>query len=91
MGCGREDRHVGADLGEDDSGGERPDPGDLIETGHRCGERGGQMGLDLVIDGGDVGVDAVDMVEHAGQQEPVMVVEVAVESLFELADLGSHP
>ncbi len=49
------------------------------------------MRLDLGIDGGDVGVDTVDAVQHPGQQKPVMIVEVPVERLFEAADLGPHP
>ena len=49
------------------------------------------MRLDLLVDGGDVGVDAVDASEHAGQQEPVMVIEVPVEGFLELGDFGAHP
>ena len=61
--CGGEARHVCADLGEDDRGGDRPDAGDLIQACRRRGERG-QIRLDLGVDGGDVGVDTVDTVQH---------------------------
>ena len=88
--CGRESRHVHPDLGDDDGGGDRPDAGDFIQAGRRHGERG-QVGLDLGVDGGDVGVDTVDTVQHPGQQESVMLVEVAVERLLEPTDLGAHP
>jgi hypothetical protein len=54
--CGGEARHVCADLGEDDRGGDRPDAGDRIQACRRRGERG-QIRLDLGVDGGDVGVD----------------------------------
>jgi hypothetical protein len=49
------------------------------------------MRLDLLVNGGDVGVDAVDAGQHPGQQEPVMLIEVAVEGFLELGDLGAHP
>ena len=56
---GGEPGHVQADLGDDRLRGGDPDAGDLIEPGHRRGERG-----DLLIDPAlhpiDVGVDAVD-------------------------------
>jgi hypothetical protein len=47
--------------------------------------------LDLGVDGRDVGVDGVDPGRHPGQQEAVVVVEMAGERLFQLADLGPHP
>ena len=87
---GREPGHVHPDLGDDDGGGGRPDAGDLIQACCRRGERG-QVRLDLGVDGGDVGVETVDAVEHPGQQETVMIVEVPVERLLEPADLGPHP
>ena len=87
---GGEPGHVDPDLGDDRRGGDRPDAGDVIEAGRRCRERG-QIRLDLGVDGGDVGVDRVDARQHPGQQEPVVVVEVAVERLLEEADLGPHP
>ena len=74
----------------DDRGGDRPDAGDLIQACRRRRERG-KIGLDLVVEGGDVGVNAVDAVQHPGQQEAVVGVEVAVERLLEPADLGPHP
>jgi hypothetical protein len=82
-------RHVCADLGEDDRGGDRPDAGDLIQACRRR-ERG-RLRLDLFVDGGDVGVNVIDAVQHPREQEPVVGVEVAVERLLEPADLGPHP
>jgi hypothetical protein len=49
------------------------------------------MCLDFGVEGGDVGVDTVDPVQHLGQQEPVVVVEVPVERLLEPVDFGTHP
>src|ERR687888_47285 len=71
-GGGGEAGHVQADLGDEDRGGGRSDPGDLIEAGHRVGERG-QVGLDLGFDVGDVGGGGVDAGQHLGQQERVVV------------------
>ena len=68
--------HVEANLGDDDRGRGRPDPGDLIEPGDRISERG-QVLPDLGVDGGDVGVDGVNTGQHPGQQEPVMIIEGA--------------
>ena len=65
---GREPGHVDPDLGEDDRGGDGADAGNLIQACRRCRERG-QLRLDLFVDGGDVGVDAVDPGQHPGQQE----------------------
>ena len=73
---GGEPGHVETDLGDDDRGRGRPDPGDLLETGDRVSERG-QVLSDLGVDGGDVEVDGVDAGQHPGQQEPVVVVEGA--------------
>ena len=60
---GGEPGHVHPDLGDDHGGGDRPDAGDLIQACRRRRERG-QIRLDLFVDGGDVGVDAVDAVQH---------------------------
>ena len=84
-----ESGHVGTDFGDDDRGGDRPDPGDVIQACRRRGERG-QVRLDLGVDGRDVGVDGVDAGQHPGQQEAVVVVEVSGERFFQLADLGPH-
>ena len=63
VGGGGESGHVETDLGDDDGGRGRPDPGDLIEPGYRVSERG-QMLPDLGVDGGDVGVDGVEAGQH---------------------------
>ena len=90
MSGGWEPGHVQADLGDDGGGRDRPDAGYVIQPCRRRRERG-QMRLDLLVNGGDVGIDAVDAGQHAGQQEPVMLIEVAVEGFLELGDLGGYP
>jgi hypothetical protein len=69
---------------------DRTDARDLIEASRRLGERG-QLRLDLGIDRGDVGVEALDPRQHARQQEPVMIGEVPVEGLLQPIDLAAHP
>lgn len=73
---GGEAGHVGADLGEDDAGGGRADPGDLIEAGDHVTESG-HLRLDLGVEGGDVSLDRVDPGQHPRQQELVVPVERA--------------
>ena len=77
----------GADLGDDDRGGGAADAGDLIEPGHCFLERGDHL-LDPLGQLGDVGVEPVDPGQHLGEQERVMVGEVAGERLLQLADLA---
>ena len=66
MGWGREAGHVHAALGDDDRGRGGTDSGDLIQAGHRWGERG-ELGVDLGFDVADVRVQGVDAGEHLGQ------------------------
>ena len=87
---GGEPAHVGADLGDDDRGGDRADPGDLLKPGHGVSERA-QLGFDALVDLGDVSADRVNPGEHLGQQERVMVGEVPVERLLQLAHLRAQP
>lgn len=75
---------------DDHAGGGAPDPGDLIESGHRLLERG-DLGVDTFLQSGGVGADGVDAGQHGGQQEGVVVVEVADERLLQLRDLHPHP
>ena len=82
--------HIHPDLGDDDRGGNRSDAGYLIQPCRCCRERD-QMRLDLVVEGGDIGLGAVDAVQHPGQQEPVMIIEVTVERFLKAGDLGAHP
>ena len=89
MARGGEAAHVGADLGDDHLGGGPADPADLIQPVDRWGERG-DLGLDLGLQLGDVGAGLVDAAKHLGQQEPVMVAEVAGEGLLQLAELGAQ-
>ena len=64
-----------------------PTAGDLIQFGHRRGERG-----DLLIDPGlhdvDVGGDAVDAGQHGAQQERVVIGEPPGERLLQPPGLG---
>jgi hypothetical protein len=87
---GREPGHVHTDLGDDDRGRRRPDPGDLVQPSGRVTERG-QMPLDLFIDRGDVPVDLIDPTEHGREQEPVVRIEVTGERFLQLRDLLPHP
>jgi hypothetical protein len=89
MAWGGEAAHVGADLGDDYPGGGAADPGDLIQPVDRSGERG-DLGLDLGLQLGDVGAGLVDARQHPGQQERVVVAEVAGEGLLQLAALGAQ-
>ena len=90
VGGGGKPGHVHPDLGDDDRGGDRSDAGYLIQPGRRCRERD-QVRLDLLVEGGDIGRDVIDAVEHPGEQEPVMIIDVAVERVLEECDLGAHP
>jgi hypothetical protein len=87
---GRERGHVVADLGNDHRGRGGTDAGDLVQAGHRVSERG-DLGLDLGVEVGDVHVERIDVGEHLGQQEAVVVGEVPDERLLQLGDLGAHP
>jgi len=51
-----------------------PDAGDLIQLGHRRGERGDLL-IDPVLHAVDVGGDPVDPGEHGAQQERVVIGE----------------
>jgi hypothetical protein len=84
---GREPGYVGPDLGQDQLRGGGPDAGDLIEPGHRLGERG-DLGIDPILQNGDVGGDAVDPLEHPVQQERVVLGEPAGQRLAEPCGLG---
>jgi hypothetical protein len=59
------------------------DAGDLIQPVGRHLERG-DLGLDLAVEGGDVGAGLVDARHHGLQQEGVMVGEAADEGLLPL-------
>lgn len=69
---GGEGGHVSADLGQDHLRGDRPNPGDRIQPGH-CGRQLAELGLDARLDGGDVGGDRVDAVQHLVQQKGVVL------------------
>jgi hypothetical protein len=61
-------------LDDDHFGRGGTDPGDLIQVGHRCGDRG-VLGLGLGVEVGDVGAALIDAGEDRGQQEAVVVGE----------------
>jgi len=82
VGGGREATHVDPDLGDEHVGGGPADPGDLIQLIDRRRERADLLG-DLGLQRGDVDADLVDAGQHGGQQEPVMVAEVAGERLLQ--------
>ena len=86
---GGEPPHVGPDLGQDRAGGDGADAGDLGQALDRCGVRGGHL-LDPLIQRGDVGVDSVGPGQHLGQQERVVIGEVAGERLLQRGDLAAH-
>jgi len=87
---GREPGHVDADLGDDHAGGDVPDAGDLIQTCRRGDERG-DLGIDALVEVGDVGATPINAIEHLGQQERVVVAETAGERLLQVGDLAAHP
>ena len=82
MARGGEAAHVGTDLGNDHLGGGAADPGDLIQPVGRQLKRG-DLGLDVDLQGGDVGAGLVDAAKHGGEQEGVMVTEAATEGLLQ--------
>jgi hypothetical protein len=86
---GVEPGHVQADLGQDRPGCGDPDAGDRIKPSHRLGERG-DLGVEPFLHGGDVGGDRVDAVQHARQQERVVVGEPAGQRLGEAGGLGTQ-
>jgi hypothetical protein len=51
----------------------------------------GDLGLDLGVQRGHVGAGVVDALQHRLEQESVMVAEVAMEGLFQQAELGTQP
>jgi hypothetical protein len=66
------------------------DPGDLVETPDRLGERGDQL-LDLGFDRGDIRAGLVDPGRHRAQQERVVIGEAPHERLLQPRDLWAHP
>jgi hypothetical protein len=70
-------------------GGGPADPGDLIQLVDRRRERGDLL-VELGLERGDVDADLVDAGQHRGQQERVMVAEVAGERLLQHAKLGAQ-
>ena len=90
MGGGGEDGHVGADLGDDVLGADRPDTVDLIELPDL-----GQVGFGQLLDPGgerlDLGGVVVDGDQHHRQHGGVLIGEEgAFQRLFQPADLAAH-
>jgi hypothetical protein len=85
----REDGHVDTELGDELLGADPSDAGHRIQLGDLSRERG-----DLLVDPGGQLLDPtgqlVDPFQHHLAEEPVMVVEVPSQGLFELAELGPH-
>ena len=72
MTFGREAVHVDADLRNDDLGAEIADAGDGAQDLDR-GAKGLDMGVDLLIDLTDSGVDRIDMLNSPGRAAPPQV------------------
>ena len=62
MAFGREAAHVDADLGDDDLGAELADAGDRAQDCDRRA-KGLDVGVDLLVNLGDGGIDGVDVLE----------------------------
>ena len=86
---GREAGHIGADLGDQVLRGDDADAGDLVELGH-LGGAGGQSLPDPGGEGGDLGGDRVDPVQHHARQEGVVIGEVPGQGLLKHAVLSAH-
>jgi hypothetical protein len=84
---GREATHIGAALSQDHLRGDRPDPGNGVEPGHR-GCQLAELGVNPVLHDGDVGGDAVDPLQHLGQQGRVVLGEPAGQRLGQAIGLG---
>jgi len=76
-------------IGDDDLRCGDSDAGDLVQAGHRVSERG-DLGLDPILELGDVSTQAVDVAEHPLQQEHLMVGDAADQRLGQDADLAAH-
>ena len=87
---GGEAGHVGADLGDDRLRGGPANATDLIQPLDRRPERG-DLGLDLAVQFGDVDAGLVDAAQHRGQQEGVVVGELAGQRLTQRRELDPHP
>ena len=81
--------HVDTDLGDELLGADPSDAGHRVQLGDLGRERS-----DLLVDVCgqllDLGGEVVDAFQHHLAEERVMVVEVASQGLFELAELGAH-
>ena len=87
---GREDAHVGADLGDEVLGGGDPEPGDSVELLDLPLVRPAHL-RDLLIQDLDLGSELVDAVQHHLQYEGVLLGEErAVQGLFQLGGLAAH-
>ena len=86
---GGEHVHIDAEFGDEVLGGGGADAGDLVETGD-LGGVGGDGVLDGVGQLVDSGGEVVDAFEHHLADQRVVVVEVPVQGLLQLADLPTH-
>ncbi len=86
MAGGREDRHVGADLGDDHLGGARLDARDRAQELNGWGERG-KLRLDRLGEPLDLFVEEVEVGENRSDQQRVQRVEASLERLAQRRDL----
>ena len=90
MAGGGEARHVEADLGHDDAGRELADAGDGAQQ--RDGlAKGLEAVAHLRVDGGDGGVDGVDLAEMEAQQQALVGGHPAAQGRDQLGPRGADP
>ena len=89
MAFAREDAHVGTDLGEDHLSGVASHPRDALEQEGLTLERG-RGGPDALGQGRDVGLEVVDVGQHAFEQEGMVLAETARQRLAKSGELGAQ-
>ena len=87
---GREDAHVGADLGDDHLGCAPLNAGDRAEQLNGRRERGDLL-LDRVREPVDLLVEEVDVGEDRADPQRVQLIEAALERLLERRELRAQP
>jgi hypothetical protein len=87
---GRELSHVDTDLGDHDFSDSLADPGDRAQQLDLFSERV-ELTLHLPVEPLDRRGELVDVTEMQRQHQRVMIIEAALQSEAQLADLGTHP
>ena len=87
---GREDPHVGADLGDQDFGGAPLNAGDAAQQLNGRPERGDAL-LDRVREPVDLLIQEIQVREDRADQQRVQVVEAALQRISERGDLLRQP